>query len=64
MPPKVDPGVDFWTEEEIQEEQRLYGKEHANETLERLFQVKRKDKGEKCEIANFCSVLSLNQFLF
>ncbi|CAM9467714.1 unnamed protein product, partial [Laminaria digitata] len=38
---EVDPGVDFWTEEEIQEEQRLYGKDHANETLERLFQAEK-----------------------
>ena len=29
----------FWTEEEIAEEQRLYGKDEANETLEKLFQV-------------------------
>lgn len=41
-PAKVDPGVDFWTEEEIAEEQRLYGKDEANETLEKLFQVIRR----------------------
>ena len=38
-PPKVDPGEDFWTEEEIAEELRLYGKDEANEALEKLFQV-------------------------
>lgn len=37
---KVDPGEVFWTEEEIAEEQRLYGKDEANETLEKLFQAR------------------------
>lgn len=37
----MDPGDTFWTEEEIAEEQRLYGKDEANETLEKLFQVGR-----------------------
>ena len=44
-PAQVDPGVDFWTEEEIAEEQRLYGKDEANETLEKLFQVIRRGGG-------------------
>lgn len=38
---KVDPGEEFWTDDEIAEEQRLYGKDDANETLEKLFQVRR-----------------------
>lgn len=40
MPRKVDPGEGFWTEDEIAEEQRLFGKDEANETLEKLFQVR------------------------
>lgn len=35
----MDPGENFWTEEEIMEEQRLYAKDEANETLEKLFQA-------------------------
>lgn len=35
----MDPGEEFWTEEEIAEELRLYGKDEANEALEKLFQV-------------------------
>ncbi|CAM9744332.1 unnamed protein product, partial [Sphacelaria rigidula] len=37
---EVDPGVDFWTEEEVVEEQRMYAKDEANETLEKLFQAR------------------------
>lgn len=39
-PRQVDPGESFWTEEEIVEEVRLYGKDEANENLEKLFQVR------------------------
>lgn len=38
-PQQVDPGETFWTEDEIAEELKLYGKDEANETLEKLFQV-------------------------
>lgn len=36
----MDPGESFWTEEEIAEEVRLYGKDETNENLEKLFQVR------------------------
>lgn len=36
----MDPGETFWTEDEIAEELRLYDKDEANETLEKLFQVR------------------------
>lgn len=38
---KVDPGEGFWTEEEIAEEQRMYSRDEANETLEKLFQARK-----------------------
>eukprot|EP00903_Cladosiphon_okamuranus_P010788 g10194.t1 len=56
---EVDPGEEFWTEEEIAEELRLYGKDEANEALEKLFQA---DKISPNDLAVFDDEVAPNQW--
>ncbi|CAM9287375.1 unnamed protein product [Ectocarpus sp. 12 AP-2014] len=56
---EVDPGETFWTEDEIAEELRLYGKDEANETLEKLFQA---EKISPNDLAVFDEEVAPNQW--
>ncbi|CAM9423223.1 unnamed protein product [Scytosiphon promiscuus] len=56
---EVDPGETFWTEDEITEELRLYGKDEANETLEKLFEA---EKISPNDLAVFDEEVAPNQW--